>query len=382
MLALRSLLTPPEDHLRALTGLRGVAAGWVLLYHLWQFAGGPRLALGPLDVTPLVACGYFGVDLFFVLSGFLLGQPFLRARMAGDPAPALGRFWVRRLRRVLPAYWTQLASLLAVGAVAGAPVVAGGEVLAHALLVFNLFDNGSPINPVYWSLPVEWDFYMVLPLLALGFARGSGRPWMLPLALLFAFGFRLLCGWAITVHGMDGVPLYRWVLQLPGRVDQFVFGMTAAWLCLRGIGPVQRSVLAIGGLALILLQAWLTAPRGDFVSQADLTWLYWHYSVLAAGMAALIAAAANAPAGWPARLFSGRLLGWLGLISYSLYLWHYPLLDWLRGLPAAGWSAWLVWGLVAPSLALSVATLSYLLFERPFLAARRAQPAIAAATAP
>lgn len=382
MPALRSLLVPPEDHLRALTGLRGVAAGWVLLFHLWQFAGGPPLAIGPLDLTPLAACGYFGVDLFFVLSGFLLGQPFLRARMAGAPAPPLGRFWQRRLRRVLPAYWTQLAILLLVAAAGGAALPSAGDVLGHATLSFNLLDNGSAINPVYWSLPVEWDFYLVLPLLALGFARGSGRPWMLPLALLVAVGFRLLCGWAITVHGMDGVPLYRWVLQLPGRVDQFVFGMTAAWLCLRGMGPTLRAALAVGGLALILLQSWLTAPRGDFVSQADLTWLYWHYSVLAAGMAALIAAAAASPAGWPARLFSGRLLGWLGLISYSLYLWHYPLLGWLRPLAAAGWSPWLLWGLLAPLLALLVATLSYLLVERPFLAARDAQPAIAAATAP
>ena len=361
-------LRAPADHVPALTGLRGIAAGWVLIYHLWQSAGSPRMALGPIDLTPLFACGFFGVDLFFVLSGFLLGQPFVAARMQERPLPGLRRFWWRRFRRVLPAYWFQIAVLVALAAFGIAGKMPGGfELLGHLTLSFNLVDNASRINPVYWSLPVEWDFYLVLPLLALGFVRGSGRPWMLPLAILFALGFRLLCAWSVNTWGADGVGVYRWILQLPARLDQFVFGMGAAWLCLRGFDGRTRNLLALAGIGLILMQAWLTAPRGDFLANVDLAWTWWHYSVLGLGFACLIAAAAHVQTAWPARLFSGPVLGWMGLISYSLYLWHYPILGWLRPLarqPEIG-PLW-IWCMIAPLLALLAATLSWLLVERPF----------------
>jgi len=102
----------------ALTGIRGIAALWVLMLHAWQFSGMPVLAVpllsGRFDLTPLFKCGYFGVDLFFVLSGFLLSMPFHRAFIAGATRPSLSEFWIHRCRRVLPAYWTQLAILAGV----------------------------------------------------------------------------------------------------------------------------------------------------------------------------------------------------------------------------------------------------------------------------
>jgi len=84
----------------ALTGLRGVAALWVLVFHLWQRTGAPALALGPLDFTPLAAHGYLGVDLFFVLSGYLIGGPWVAMRLGGAKV-AFGTFWRRRFLRVL-----------------------------------------------------------------------------------------------------------------------------------------------------------------------------------------------------------------------------------------------------------------------------------------
>ena len=81
-----------NNYLPALTGLRGIAAAWVLLFHLYQYSGSPDL--GPL--TSLAGCGYMGVDLFFVLSGFLLSMPFHRARMEVAPPPNLLRYAWRR----------------------------------------------------------------------------------------------------------------------------------------------------------------------------------------------------------------------------------------------------------------------------------------------
>src|SRR2546430_25540 len=94
-----------------------------MIFHCWQFAGQPALTLplgvASLDLLALVKCGYFGVDLFFVLSGFLLSLPWHRAAARCLPAPSLHNFWVHRCRRVLPAYWAQLCILIVVAIAVG-----------------------------------------------------------------------------------------------------------------------------------------------------------------------------------------------------------------------------------------------------------------------
>jgi peptidoglycan/LPS O-acetylase OafA/YrhL len=99
----------------ALTGLRGVAAGAVLLFHLWQFGGQPEWAARGYPGARAGQCGYLGVDLFFVLSGIPAGAA-VPGRGAGGPALARARtYLVRRARRVLPALWVQIALLFALG---------------------------------------------------------------------------------------------------------------------------------------------------------------------------------------------------------------------------------------------------------------------------
>lgn len=90
----------PHDYFPALTGLRGIAACWVMLYHLWQLAGAHSVAPLGVDITPVFSCGYMGVDLFFVLSGFLLGLPFLAWANGRRAFPDLAQFWKRRCLRV------------------------------------------------------------------------------------------------------------------------------------------------------------------------------------------------------------------------------------------------------------------------------------------
>ncbi|MBD8525113.1 acyltransferase family protein [Pseudomarimonas arenosa] len=364
---------PEQDYLPAITGLRGVAAAWVLLYHAWQFAGGPRISPVGVDLTPLLACGYFGVDLFFVLSGFLLGMPFLTARQRGESVD-LRRFWRNRARRVLPAYWAQLLVLLALAVWSGGPEIGSGVLLGHFSLSFNLWQNDSAINPVYWSLPVEWDFYILLPLLALPFRGRRSVLITVLVGVLAVIAFRWLCVAALHWWGADGVPLYRWIIQLPGRLDQFLLGMAAAW-CYLNLRTRGRGWLW-AGLLVVLLMCWGAASRGDFVSQAQAPWVYGHYTGVGLGFALCILGALAAPRSWLVQRLSGRVLGWLGMISYSLYLWHYPVLSWQR----QGWPAdWPAWGGVALSLppVLLLSWLSYRLIERPFLGrrARRAEQA-------
>jgi peptidoglycan/LPS O-acetylase OafA/YrhL len=357
-----------DRYLPAATGLRGVAAGWVVLYHGWQLSGAPRPMLGPLDLTPLLATGYFGVDLFFVLSGFLLGLPFLAAARERRRVD-LGRFWINRCRRVLPAYWAQLLLLVPIAALSGAAAFDLGDLLRHATLLFNLQGNASLYNAVHWSLPVEWNFYMVLPLLALPFARRGGALAALLGMLAFALAFRIACVAVVFAWGETGVAIYQWIIQLPGRLDQFAFGMAAAWCHLHGWPRRGHGVLAALGLALLLALCWGVAPRGDIVGNADAPWLYVHFGAVALAFALVLLAAVARPQAWYARLLAAAPLAWLGMVSYSLYLWHLQMLEWQLDLLHGGARSTTAVLLCLPGVLL-MAWASYRFVERPFLGAR------------
>ncbi len=359
----------------ALTGLRGVAALWVLVFHLWQHTGAPALALGPLDFTPMAAHGYLGVDLFFVLSGYLIGGPWVAMRLGG-PKVAFGTFWRRRFLRVFPAYWAHwgVLALLAAFGPGGFPMNTG-EALLSATLASNLMDGAPTLNPVWWSLPVEWDFYLAAPLVALAFATRRALPLALPWIVLACVAFRILAWWLIFHQGMDWVSLYRWVIQLPGRLDQFALGMLVAHALVLGRGGSERR-LALFGSATTLLALWLLPRAGYVVDQALAPWLFFQFTVFGCAFAALVGAAAMSRSAPVRALLANRPLVFLGTISYSLYLWHYPVLDALSrhakasGMDTASWR----WAALAAAASVAVSALSYTLTERPFLRYRREPP--------
>jgi peptidoglycan/LPS O-acetylase OafA/YrhL len=369
----------------ALTGLRGVAAGAVLVFHLWQFAGKPEASLAGYPLHGLAQCGYLGVDLFFVLSGFLLGLPFLAAVRGLRRWPSLGTYLVRRARRVLPALWVQIALLFGLGwLVAGAPPFGLKTALVHALFLQHLVRDAGVINPVYWTLPVEWWFYFTLPVLALGF---RWMRWWILLAgvLLFVVLFRLWCAEWLAEGRWDIGFNYGSIMHLRARYDQFFLGVLAAWFHLAA--PAAARVRgALAGFALLGLLALVPslAARGDLFIRADYPWLLAHYTVVGTLLAALVWGAAGSVR-WLDALLANRLVAWLGLISYSLYLWHYPVLSTVQRL------GWLEPGrrslgvLAALGGALLVSWLSYRFVERPFLqeygANGRAEPAPRAASA-
>jgi peptidoglycan/LPS O-acetylase OafA/YrhL len=132
-----------SDYQRALTGIRGVAALWVLLYHAWVYST-PRLIQFELagiqfDITPLFSTGFVGVDLFFVLSAYLLGTRYFRWIEGRAPRPVLQQYFMRRVARVYPAYLLQLFLLLLLAATTSLYTMPGGAaLLAHLFFYFNL----------------------------------------------------------------------------------------------------------------------------------------------------------------------------------------------------------------------------------------------------
>lgn len=363
---------PPRDsavdhcatRIPAITGARGVAALWVMLFHLYEFSHRADLSIGTLDFSPVLLSGYLGVDLFFVLSGFLLVQGFIDP---ARPPVKLGSFWRHRFRRVLPALWAQLVILLVIHALWGSALPSPFELVTVFSLTFNLWANDTALNPVYWSMPVEWNFYMLLPLLALGF-RGTGTRTAVTLLLLIssALVFRWLCIWSVAAYGEEAVVLARWIIQLPGRIDQFALGMAAAW-CMVRCRPnarLARWLIWLGGTAAIVL-AGFAVQLGNFIIELRQPWSWLFATLIGASFAVLVLGVASAADSRVSKLFASPLLLWLGGVSYSLYLWHFPILQgfstWFAR-PVGGSDAlWLV------GVILLVSALSERWIERPFL---------------
>jgi peptidoglycan/LPS O-acetylase OafA/YrhL len=368
----RGISRTPDGYLPALTGLRGIAACWVLIFHLWEFSGSPTLAISIVDLTPVARFGFIGVDLFFVLSGFLLSMPFLRADLLHRPAPSLSGFWIRRCRRVLPAYYVQLV-LIAVTLwwFGKNAALTPFNLATHALLIQNLFAGIVPLNAVYWTMPIEWDFYVVLPLMALLLAR------LRPMFAVFVFvglsvAFRAVCYRSFLDPAWAQIVDYGRIMQLPARLDEFFFGILGAWLCLhRPVARLRARWCLLGGIVGIVVAAIGQSFLGDVLWTPRLPWtiLYFTWMGLSFGSIVYGAAAQSGPHVW----FGGRVLGWLGLISYSLYLWHYPLLQvaqYFNGNATGG-----PWAMVQNIVFLTpaivfISWLSQHFVERPFLVGR------------
>jgi peptidoglycan/LPS O-acetylase OafA/YrhL len=194
------------------------------------------------------------------------------------------------------------------------------------------------------------------------------RWWLLLLLFsVLAFGFRLLCWQWLNEGQTDPWNNYGAIMFLRARIDQFFFGVLAAWAHLHLARDSRTRSLAagLGALALFALLPSIAA-RGDFFVHADFPWILIHYAVSGSALALIVFGAAGAGR-WAQALLANRVAAWLGALSYSLYLWHFPVLQWTQ--------AWGLWenvprALLVPVAAiamLALAWLSYRLIERRFM---------------
>ncbi|MBS0321856.1 MAG: acyltransferase [Proteobacteria bacterium] len=371
-------------HVAALTGVRAFAALWVLLFHSWLNAGSPPLAVAlgahVLDLRPLVEYGWLGLDVFFILSGFLLARQAV-ARVDALPSRTgtwcerhTGeRYWPylrRRILRVYPAYYacvTALVVLALAGLYRSVPGVV--DMALHLVMSHNLIERYIvSLNGVFWTLPFEWHFYLLFPFMFALLDRRGG--WVL---YAIAVAIVALTKLAVIATG-DG---YAQVL-VTIRLDAFAAGMAmGAWSARR---PPRRYVAAVAfwtGLALLFATPWVYAGMTNVGHYMDSLrgWSrpFW---IQAAVTLMLLGLAGERHAG--VALFANRVVFALGLVSYSIYLWHVPIIELAprMGLvpvrttvSAAAWGRLLL-GAVPATLA--VAVISYRLFERPFQRAGRA----------
>lgn len=336
------------DHYRPeIDGLRAIAVLAVMFYHA-DF--------------PWFTGGYTGVDIFFVLSGYLITQIILREQAGGQFS--LANFWIRRARRILPAlilvmlasippavYFMDPAELESFGASLSASTLFSANLYFWRSSggYFALAVDRMPLIHL-WSLAVEEQFYLLYPLILLILHRFARR-W-----LLFAIAVGFFASLVLSQFASNHSPAANFFL-LPTRAFELLAGALIAILEVRGLTHhferrVNQNLLAIAGLALIVCPFFLLTEANQFPGLLALPTIL--------GTCLLIRYARGK--GISASLASPPLVG-IGLISYSAYLLHQPILVFakiisLNAIPIGGRAAILI-------LALTLAAFSWRYVENP-----------------
>jgi peptidoglycan/LPS O-acetylase OafA/YrhL len=391
------VLTPLGARLPGVDGLRAIAEGFILIYHCWIYSSPTGEPLG------LASVGRFllphlpvGVSLFFALSGFLLYRSLAMAILQKKPLPSIRRYLRNRALRIFPAYWTVL---VATGVILPAVMVRNSttlelgrlsgqfdDLLKNMFLMQNYFRDSwdTGIGPV-WSLAIELHFYLALPLLGLLAVRMGGRflgsrgralvallpaiaigfvgvigslaegwtaDWsndywhstlvrgILYHADLFAFGIGLAVLWAATTLGLVRLPEWWRPAAVTGLVSAALLavGLTDLGILDRYQGAFQYEILL--SLSCVLLIALVVLPNEGRASQPLLV-----------------------------RILDLRPIAAIGLVSYSLFLWHEPVIRLLQqnGMTVGGPQGFALNLIIAALVSGLLAALTYRFVEAPFM---------------
>jgi len=360
----------------ALDGVRGIAILLVVMHNL-NFLQGPRGPIAHLAVSWFDR-GWIGVQLFFVLSGFLISGILLDSRHAPNYYQS---FFGRRVLRIFPLYYTTVLLMLVI--LPALHIWHGFSVSAHpaqlGVLVFlsnwiEPFFVGEGSFPHFWSLAVEEQFYLLWPFIVY---RCD------PKQLL------KLCGAIVAV-----APVIRWGLLTAGYSDEVVYAFTVCRMDALAIGAASAAVLRIPawrdwvtnnvsrlswtGAGILLFGAAVSHVYNETLPMAQI--FGYSFLALAFGIFVLVAASADisgAP-GWP-KWLRGAALGRVGLYSYGMYVLHIPIRD-IVGLPLL--NAWglddhsslaidLSFILIGTLISFALAAASYHFFEIHFLRLKR-----------
>jgi len=392
------VLTPPPGNPRfpLLDSMRAIAALSIVAYHVAFFARATEHGVSGALLSRLGV----GVTIFFVISGFVLYRPMVRARWDGEPPRPLRDYARRRALRIVPAYWLALTVLAIYPGLLG--------VFSDRCWVYSGFAqvySGDTIlkgiGPA-WSLCTELLFYAALPFLAVALGRawrgGRRRGVRAELAVLAGLGLASL-GFRAAIELGDGASYLTQTIL--GTFDGFALGMALAVASValadgRERPAAVRLVAARPAVAWALALACFAAAAA--IAGPDPAFLFGSSDTpageaLAVRLLGLVCAVALlAPAmfgddagGATRRLLAWPALAWLGAISYGIYLWHYPIIQRvtvgpdMEGFP--GGSAWRIAAISLP-IVIACAALSYHLLERPLLRRVRRRPAAVAPTGP
>jgi peptidoglycan/LPS O-acetylase OafA/YrhL len=354
-----------SKHLPGLDLLRAIAIGWVMCFHSFLVGGVNE------HFAWLARFGWMGVDLFFVLSGFLIGSQVLYPLAHGHPF-SLRAFYIRRAFRILPAFWVVLALYIAFPWFREAPGL-------EAWWKFVTFTMNLSINYVphqafshAWSLCVEEHFYICFPLLAWALTgRMSARTFITLVLALVVLGIALRS--AIWLHDHEVAPARNWFIEdlyYPtwNRLDGLLAGVSLAALKvgrprLWQTWAAYSNGALLAGIVLVAFSAWLFWDRVGLLANS----VGW--PILSLALVLLVFAGAQRTSLIGRRAVPGA--AWIAAISYSLYLIHKSIYHIVQALCG---EALRRNGLIAcisyVAVSLLAAAILYYLVERPSLLLR------------
>lgn len=335
-------------YMPCLDGMRACAVMAVMLHH---------------SRAPFSAGGFIGVDIFFVLSGFLITQ-LLLTEYAKTGRISLAQFYIRRALRLLPALFLFLALMLLFSGMFGGFIttaIDAGLVLGYVANWSKALGFGRPVFMSHcWSLSIEEQFYLLWPTLFLGVLAFGRTPRRMVVMIGTLVAASLLERTLLFMAHADSWRLYT---GLDTRADSLLIGCALAFLlAYYGVpNPGSRlGTLSAWGahvaVVLLLLTMKFVLWRTPLVQTLGFT-------VIALLAATVVFYLTVHPTSWMRRLLELPLLVGIGRISYGLYLFHWPPIRWMN---EHEMSRWTVMAIGFP-LAFAIATLSYVYIERPAL---------------
>lgn len=318
-------------------GLRGISILLVLIFHYF-----PQWVPG----------GFVGVDVFFVISGFLITSIILKELEAGTFS--IKKFYYRRIRRILPGVIVTGAFILLYGywvlfphefASAGGGVSSGALSFANLFLhkQVNYFDPAGELKPFlhFWSLSVEEQFYFIFPaIMCVAFKYKLNRSWMLRMLLgvaMLSFVYAIL----LTIRNPTKAFYFP-----TARAWELLIGSLLAFVPLKAMGRsnIKGEFISLCGLILILIAAFAFTEKDPYPG--------WRALFPTVGSAMIIHMGQKS---WlNSKIISFKVLVFVGLISYPLYLFHWPLISMVRIVsPELGGHLWFKFGLIIVSFVIS-----------------------------
>lgn len=389
----------PKGTIAVLDGVRAIACIMVVIFHSTGVVNGYSNILQIPSVGALNLFLAKGVTLFFLLSGFLLFLPYVQALLFEKRWPQARVFYLRRILRIVPGYFFSLFAIILLAKPFYLEFHNWGT-LVFLLTFFMTHQQSSSVNPVYWTLAVEFQYYMLLPLIALGIygltrlVRPQQRLWAVISSLFAMIAWGLATRfWGETVFARPDAKAFlasHFVLKVitflvygnssldSGKYfEDFAIGMLIA-VCYIVVTHTSREEIYRRvfsqlspwlwwiGIAFLVFAAWQNIAVLSVYPR-------WGVEIaFALGFGGCMLAILFNGSGILRNIFAWAPLRWVGLISFSMYLWHFPVINALE----SGFSAGLfkhfrflpavaIFAVVEGIIVISISFTLYMLVERP-----------------